>query len=680
MINLPTSKLTSEFISFTGGLDVVSPQIMASPGSLRRSYNFEEDVNGGYSRVAGYERFNGMQSPSSATYKLLYASDMTAFSEGDTITGSTSKATGTVIGIIGSFYAVTNIVGTFQTEVTNKPTCSITIPAPNNTAIALDQYQRAQFSNKSADVYRSMITEVPGVGSILGVFYYKGYVYAFRNNDSGGTRMYKSSSNGWQQVNMGYAVSFTAASGTPPSEGDTITKGTASGVLKRLIIESGTFAASNAVGRLVFSSITGTFTSGSFTSGITATCGSQGAINLPQQNGRFEVARGNFTGLLTTQRVYIVDGANIGFEFDGETVAQFVTGVSPEAPSHVIVHHNHLFVAYGSSVFHSALGNPYDWQGLNNAGNIAIGDTVTGFSTMPGTNSTDALIIYGKNSTYILYGTSYSTWQLMSLNDGSGAYPYTMQRIWQSIALDDRGVTTIGTVQEFGNFSESTISKNVLPWIIDNRKFVCDSHISRDKQQYRVFFSNGYGMYWLIEKKKLSMMPVKFSNPVLCSDSYETYGGGEELIFFGSDNGFVYQMERGTSFDGEPILAEFELTFNHSKSIRVLKKYRRATFNLSGNDYANFNFSYRLDYGKSTASQPVTESHEAELMAAMWDHTATTAWDYFYWDGIPLQSLPISINGQGENISLRISLNNDYSGPIRFNGVLLEYSSLRMLR
>ena len=56
---------------------------------------------------------------------------------------------------------------------------------------------------------RSKINIVPGEGSVLGVWVYNGSVYAFRNKSGGATAgMYKSTSTGWSEVDLGTALNF----------------------------------------------------------------------------------------------------------------------------------------------------------------------------------------------------------------------------------------------------------------------------------------------------------------------------------------------------------------------------------------------------------------------------------------------------------------------------------------
>ena len=83
-------------IPFKGGLDQETPPLSLASGFARQSLNYEADVNGGYSRVKGYEIFNGDTSPSDATYTYLACTSITGGAVGDTLTGA-GGATGKII-------------------------------------------------------------------------------------------------------------------------------------------------------------------------------------------------------------------------------------------------------------------------------------------------------------------------------------------------------------------------------------------------------------------------------------------------------------------------------------------------------------------------------------------------------------------------------------------------------
>jgi hypothetical protein len=48
---------------FPGGLDLTTPDLRLQPGALRDCLNYECGQFGGYTRIQGYERFDGHASP-----------------------------------------------------------------------------------------------------------------------------------------------------------------------------------------------------------------------------------------------------------------------------------------------------------------------------------------------------------------------------------------------------------------------------------------------------------------------------------------------------------------------------------------------------------------------------------------------------------------------------------------
>jgi hypothetical protein len=697
-INLPAVQHKADFVTFSGGLDAVSPPFSIAPGFVRNALNYEEDINGGYASVTGYERYDGRPSPSSATYSSIpYTIASGSFTIGSSpvgsaafylglaaagitvgvaITGSTSGATAVVFGVDASSLTLTGIVGTFSaSEIINGTAVTVYGPSVSNGASGLlDAISR----NSAADALRANIQAVPGTGPVLGVWYYKGIVYAFRNTLTIGVGMYKSSAGGWVAVPLGIEVYFTAGTGTAPIEGATITKGAVSGVMTRLVLESGTFGAGTAAGRMIFASVTsGPFTAGAFTGGISATCVSQAAITIPNQGGRFEFGNYNFYAGANSVRMYGVDGANRGFEFDGTVFVPINTGMAVDHPQHLYEHCKHLFYSFFGSVQHSGIGTPYAWATILGAAELGCADTVTGFIGQPGNETSPALAIFCRNRTYMLYGTSVANWNLVQYNETNGAIAHSLQKIGQTFGFDDRGVTTMQQAKEFGNFLEATVSRRVNTLLQTKRTITTDSHVSHDKQQYRLFYSNGSATYFTVSPKQVSAMPLQFPDPVLCSVSDEIYGGGSEVFFFGSSNGFVYQMERGTSFDGYPIEAYIDLAFNNLKNYRMLNRYHRLSFEMMGSGYSEFGTSYGLGYESTDIAQPEYENHIVELSSPIWD---AFTWDAFTWDGVPLTNLSISTPGNGENISVKIHSNSDYFTPIKFSGVFIEYHPLRRLR
>lgn len=686
---LGQTRVQTAIIKMMGGLDEITPPYQRAPGSVRTSKNFEADLHGGYRMNAAYERYDGHASPSDAIYSIITITITGSIAAGNTITGVTSAATAVVAEVVTtttpSYLVVTKISGTFvAAEVVNiggTPRGTlIAAPVANGaSSVLLD----AQYNNIAADVYKALISAVPGSLKILGVIQYNDVVYAFRNVVGDATAaMYKSSASGWTLVALGRQVSFTSGGTYTVVEGDTITGATSSAtaVITRVVLTSGTWAAGTAAGKLIFASQTGTFQSENLNVGanmnVATIAGNSSAITL-QPNGRYEFVIENFGGAANTARIYGCDGVNKGFEFDGTVFVPIDTGMTTDAPSHVTAHKFHLFFSFAGSVQHSAPSTPYVWSAIVGAAELGMGDTVTAFAVQPGNTTGAALAIFTRNRVSILYGSSVSNWNLAPYRKELGAYAYTVQDVGHTMFLDDRGVTDMQTSQEYGNFSHNALTDKLYNTMNEYRLSAISSCISRDRSQYRLFFTNGFAFYvTVVGRKTIGVMPMYFANVARCAWSGEKLSGAEAM-FFGSDDGYVFQMDKGTSQDGAAIDFNFDLAWNFLGSPRVDKKMLAMTLEVSGNGYAAFSLGTALGYQSTDIPQPDAQAQTVSLSSSNWD---SFVWDAFYWDGVVLAPNNLAIMGEAENISIGIIGSSDYYSPFTITSALIHYLQRGRLR
>lgn len=675
----------TDFIPFAGGYDTDTPPLLVKAGTVRRAQNYEIAINGGYKRLTGYERIDGRTKPSDAAYAVLNATITGAYVVGNTLTGLTSGATGVIAAATATYFVITKAVGTFQ-AAESLQIGGVTIATAGGAAVtdgATTAKLHAQYKNAAADIYRADITAVPGSGNVLGVVLYNDVWYAWRNN-AGGTAaaIYKSSTSGWTSVPLGEEVAFTAGNSSV-NDGDTLTQGAVTATIKRVVDSSGT--SPNIAGKLVIHGRAGgNFAAGAATStggGALTLSGAQTAITI-QPGGRYGFVIENFGGATGTKRVYGADGANRGFEFDGSDYGYvpITTGMTTDTPTHVYAHKKQLFFSFASSAQHSGPGTPFRWTPVSGAAELAMGDTITGFMGQAGSEATagGALAITTRNHIGILYGNDSTDWNLTSFSDESGAYPYSLGRVGSvNLFMDDIGLSTLTTTANYGNFASASISQHIQKWLKTRRTQVQAACVSRDASQYRLFFSDDTALYVTLKGNKvLGMMPQYITDSIKCVWSGEL-ASGAEAICFGSDNGYVYQMERGTSFDGAAIEAFMYLAFNPSKSARQLKHYQRGAFEVSGDGYAEFSFTYELGYASTEISQPGSQSDSIDFTPANWD---VATWDSFIWDGVALAPSSFDMPGDAENVSLILSSNNDYFQPVTFSGAFIDYIMRRRLK
>lgn len=680
------AKTIPAFIPFAGGVDLETPPIFVKSGHCRAAQNYECDINGGYKRVMGYERFDGRTAPSAAAYATIPVTITGTVAVGDTITGVTSAATAVVIANVTTYLVITKIVGTFVAETLNiggNPQATSSAGATVDGAST--PLLHAQYKNLAADNYRADIAAPTGSGSILGGFKFGGTNYCLRNN-AGGTAavLYKSTASGWSAVALGRKLSFTSGGTYVIAEGNTIT-GAISGataVITRVMLESGSWAAGTAAGKLIFASQTGTFQAENLDVGanlnVATIAGNSSAITLAP-GGRLETVVANFGGSVNTNRVYGADGANPGFEFDGTVYCPITTGMTSDIPLHVTAHKNQLFFSFTGSVQHSAPGTPYIWSVIIGASEIAMGDTVTGFKPQPGSETSGALAIFTRNRTSILYGTGVSNWVLTPYREELGAYAYTIQDVANTLFLDDRGITNFATSQAYGNFAHSALSAKVKSWLNTQRTKATCSCVVRNKNQYRLFFSDGYALYvTMAGNKVVGMMQVYMPDEARCAWSTEE-SDGSESIYFGSDDGFVYQMEKGTSFDGDAIEHYLHLAWDSLGSPRTLKDFTECAFEVTGTGYASWDFTFELDYASTQIETPGTQTVTLESLSSLsWDG-AGVAWDTLFWDARSEQNAVADMEGSGAMLGLVIRGSSDYHEALRFSGLHVHYRPRRLI-
>lgn len=785
--NLPQDRLG--FVPCKGGCDFVTPISLQKPGLLRICMNMEIGVNGGYETSQGYEAYDGRAAPSDATYTVLPANITGTVVAGNTVTGATSAATGTVIDTESAAVIITQLVGTFVSgeNLTVSAVVQAAMTADPVTKGASTPALNAKYLNLAADVYRALILAVPGEGTIRGICRLSGVLYAWRNAVGGATMaIYKSTISGWSLVPLGREVAFTSgglklstgtvtltggasgsvdgitvnsvqimsgavvyrtslsftaadvaaninaftsvpdytasASGavititavtggagsvgfvvTPASttittssanmdggagiaiaEGDTITgaASAATAVITRVVLTSGSWTNDTAAGYLVFASQTGTFQSENLNIGATLNvatiAGNSAAITL-SPSGRVKHFIYNFGGQAGTKRVYGCDGINLGFEFDGTVYVRIRTGMTTDTPTNVICHKSHLFFSFASSVQHSGTGYPYVWSPIFGAAEIAVGDTITGFSIEMGSEAVSALGILSRNTVHVLYGNDSVDWNLVRYRDEIGAYENSIQNIGSTCMVDDTGIVSLRAVNVFGNFAGEAISQLIKPFIQTRKATVTDSCIARGKNQYRVFFGDKQAAYMTFSNGNiLGIMTQTLVHKVEVIHSVESSTGNEE-IFFGSDDGYCYQMEKGTSFNGSAIESLAMFQYYNCGVPRTNKRFKGASIEASGTGYTEFSIGYEIGYGSSDFAQPgaYENTAAANFNEARWD---TFDWEDFYWDSEYAKPFNVKLTGCAENIGMIFYKSSDEHQPTKISGIMLRYQMGRALR
>lgn len=531
---------------------------------------------------------------------------------------------------------------------------------------------------------RAQIGQVPGSGPILGVVEYNGVAYAFRNtSDGAAARMYRAHVNGWQPIALGNKLRFKAGA-IAIAEGDTV-RGSASSaqaIVRRVVVTDGEWGGAGeeaGSGYLILAEITG----GPFqdNENLLVNSTTRAAINgavepqLLAANGRYEFRVHNFYGHTGRRRLYGVDGVNRAFEFDDspESFLQIETGMAVDAPNHIGIHKNQLWLSFqGGSVQKSSVGSPELWQVSLGAAELGLGDEVTGFLEEIG----QTLFVFARNSSHYVYGTP-EAYSLEPYNAEVGAFEGSIQRIGKGIYMDDRGVSTLAATQNYGNYSYNSVSAMIQPLIKQLKLKVTASVTVKDDNLYRLFFDDGRFLSVGFQDKKISgFMACEYGQTVRCAYAGEDLTG-EQMILFGSDSGYVYRAERGTSFDGEEIETFLRPAYFFSRTPSRRKHYRRAQFDVKVAGPLELDIA--VDYSFGDSDDP-TEPVQAIQLGGGGGFWGQAVWGEFKWGAGSAPEAIVKLEGAGINIGFLVVSKSKTAAPHSLEGVALHHSQRRINR
>lgn len=681
-----------------GGEDLVSPDAVVKPGRLRFSKNYEPRAVGGYRRIDGYERYDGQPKPSLANQAYFEIDAVTnTVAVGDKLTGSLSSAVAYVVGVtagVGTAYDfpdtddlfVDNDVLTNVTQGNTYATVDLSTTAmigPSTT----NSTQLTGFIGAAQTVRRDLIAAVPGSGVIRGIFRLTGDLYAFRDN-AGATAadLYKSTSAGWVLQDLGQSIAYTTGSNTTTNtefnRGDTILGGTsgATGIVTGLNISSGSFNGSDAVGTIYFHTLTGTFQSETISvvaTGVTGVIAGASSAITYAAGGKHDTFKFNFWGQSDSEAVYGASGVDDAYMWSGSGMVKMpeAAGTSGLYPTHVSVQKFHLTLSFLSSIIISETGNPFGYLALNGAGEIATGDTITGFDALPG----DVLAVFSRNSTNILTGSSTGstdTFNLKNHSRTSGAREWTIQRVGASRYLDDRGLTQLNAVDAFGDFAENAFSKYIDTVVKAKMGLELDSVVVREKNHYRIFYSDKTGIIARIPEEGGFPIFTRIEYPITVDTCITTENSsGVEEVFFGSTDGYVYQMDSGNSFDGAALDYALRFPYYSVRTPRNIKRFFKVILEIEaeiGEDSTvSVKFAPDFSYGSPDRPKGKQQTFDVSGGGMYWGEGAL--WSEFYWGQTPNVAEGY-IKGSGRNIGLSISGSSTLEGSHTITGITLQYA------
>ena len=320
-------------------------------------------------------------------------------------------------------------------------------------------------------------------------------------------------------------------------------------------------------------------------------------------------ARYNYSG---TEKIAITDSVNIPALYDGTNFTA-LTGSPTDilGADFVASFKNQLFFAKDNLVVFTAPFTDNDFTAANGSGTISVGASVTGLIVFR-----QQLIIFTESSILQLVGNTISDFQLQPITTDIGCIDEdTIREVGGDVMfLGPDGLRLLSATDRLGDFGLAVVSKpiqkEVTKFISTNTSFT--SVVIREKSQYRLF---GYNTN-ITQENAQGILGTQFAGQGGEGMSWAELRGirayvadsrffqNAETIVFANDDGYLYQMENGNSFDSLKIQTTFATPYMPISDPRIRKTFYKMFLYTDPQGSVSFDVSLKLDFDQKNSVQP----------------------------------------------------------------------------
>ena len=430
---------------------------------------------------------------------------------------------------------------------------------------------------------------------------------------------------------------------------------------------------------------TPTVTSGGTTLTITPALDSSPADNAAitflstsrESAGKTRFSKYNYDG---TDKVAIVDGTNPPALYDKSTFTALNDAPSEVLGADFVVNFkNHLFFGKDNLLTFTAPYTDNDFISANGSGVISVGADITGLVVFR-----QQLIIFTNSSIFQLTGNTIADFALQSVTLDIGCpNTDTIQEVGGDIMfLGPDGLRLLSATDRIGDFGLAVVSKGIQKEVTDfiaaNTSFA--SVVIREKSQYRIL---GYNTN-ISATSAQGILGTQFAGQGGDGMSWSDLRGirayvadsklneNTETIVFAHDDGYLYQMEQGSSFDGGNISSSFSTPYLPINDPRVRKTFYKMFLYTDPQGSVTFNSSLKLDFDQKDSIQPPQISINNSTGSVAFYGAGTFGTATF---GTKLLSVfETQIIGSGFVVSLQFT-SDSTDPPYSLDAITLEYGT-----
>jgi hypothetical protein len=146
---------------------------------------------------------------------------------------------------------------------------------------------------------------------------------------------------------------------------------------------------------------------------------------------------------------------------------------------------------------------------------------------------------------------------------------------------------------------------------------------------------------------------------------------GNEVLLLGDDEGMVYELDAGTSFDGEEVDAFLRLPFNHVGSPAQKKRWQKAVLEVDGGPDISLGLIAEFSYADPDQPPGQEQSFNVAGSGGFWEEAN---WNDFYWSSPVEGQAEAHIDGIGINMSMVVVSQATYENPHVLHGLILHFN------